>query len=225
MDFQSDNRKESSPKFVDWLVKQSDRNDLVGDVSRDVVESIENGDFDSRPMFSDIWKYIESNFNTSNFFIQHNDSEPDFKRRKVEERLGRKLHDSYADSVSPLVCLQLAWDEYEQVVKRNSFLTLNKKDNTQSGYVYFIGLRGPSNQVKIGYSSKPNFLRRQKTIETSSPFDTVLLGFIESEGYKALEKKLHSELKSRKKKREWFELPVEKVKEIILRYEGTFIES
>ncbi|MBL7973360.1 MAG: hypothetical protein JNJ85_00510, partial [Candidatus Kapabacteria bacterium] len=132
MDFITDKYKDRNPKFIDWLIKQTERDDLIGDVALDTKRSIEQGSLSKTSTFANIWEYIDEHFNKYNFFIQHTDADPDGKRQAVEKQMGLKLPDSYANSVSPLLCLQLAWDEYESFTSRKKFVLKTKKNGNKS---------------------------------------------------------------------------------------------
>lgn len=205
---------------MDWLIKQSERDDLIGDVALDTKRAIEQDLISRSSNFKQVWEYIDEHFEKHNFFIQNTDEDPNEKRREVEKEIGSKLYDSYANSVSPLLCLQLAWDEYESFIKRKKFLSKIKLTTYRQGYVYFIGLTEYDSYVKIGYSSDKNFIRRQKNIETSSPHDTFLIGYIPSDNYIALENELHKKYNGYRKKREWFSIKYVDVKKIITEYGG-----
>jgi hypothetical protein len=221
MDFITDKYKDGSPKFIDWLIKQLDRDDLIGDVALDIKRVIKQDLISKTSNYENIWEYISDNFEKHNFFIQHSDADPDKKRHEVEKQIGHKLHDSYVNTVSPLLCLQLAWDEYESFIKRKKFALKTKSNAKRSGYVYFIGLKDHDGNVKIGFSSDTNFLRRQKNIETASPHDTFLIGYIQSDNYVSLENELHKKYNDTRKKREWFTIPYADVRKIIAEHNGT----
>lgn len=225
MDFSTDKYKDGSPRFIDWLIKQSDRDDLIGDVALDTKRAIEQDLLSKASNYESIWEYINDNFDKHIFFIQHSDTDPDKKRHEVEKHIGHKLYDSYANTVSPLFCLKLAWDEYESFIKRKKFSSKIKTANKKSGYVYFIGLKDFEGHVKIGNSSNTNFLRRQKNIETTSPHDTFLIGYIQSNDCVSLEKELHKTFYESRKKREWFNIQYSAIRQIITKHNGTITSA
>jgi len=222
MNYTTDKYKEGNPIFCDWLIKQADRDDLIGDIALDTKKNIEEGLLSKTSSFKNIWTYIKETFDKHNFFIQDTDAQPDKKRLEIEKQLGVKLHNSYANSVSPLLCLQLAWDEYENYIIRKKFILKIKNDSKKIGYVYFIGLKDHDKHVKIGFSSDNNFIHRQKTIENASPYDTFLIGYIQSENYVSLENELHKRYNDSRIKREWFNIPYSDIQQIIKEYNGIF---
>ncbi len=227
MDFKTDKYKDGNPKFINWLIQQSERNDIIGDVAFDTKVTIEKGFLSMSANYEDIWKYISDNYESHNFFHQHTESDTELKKKQLdlENEIGHKLREDFTITISPLMCLQFAWDEYETLIVRKKIVTKIRTENNRIGYVYFIGLKESDNLVKIGYSSDTNFIRRQKRIETSSPHDTFLIGFIKSENYISLEKELHVKYNELRKRREWFEIPYEKVKTIIIENKGSVANS
>lgn len=81
-------------------------------------------------------------------------------------------------------------------------------------YVYFV--KSTNNLIKIG--STTNVERRLKQLQTGSPGELELLGYIETEDSYALESKLHEEYKTLRVSGEWFNIPVKQVEELIDKY-------
>ena len=81
--------------------------------------------------------------------------------------------------------------------------SIQTKDQTPTGFIYFIGSEGKDfNYVKIGYSKKPD--NRLKQLQTGSPVKLkVLLKF---EGNLNLEAKLHRKFKNSRLEGEWFRI-------------------
>lgn len=99
--------------FIDWLISQSNRDDLVGDIANDTNKAINKGLIPNDATYRQIYAYIKNNVDLSKFFIQHTDKSPETKREKIEQKLGIKLTDSYINSYSPLYCLKLAFKKYK----------------------------------------------------------------------------------------------------------------
>jgi hypothetical protein len=68
------------------------------------------------------------------------------------------------------------------------------------GYVYFVQL-GNSGDIKIGFST--NIKKRMHTLQTSTPENIQLLGFIAGE--LPTEKMIHEKFRMLRKKGEWFQ--------------------
>lgn len=99
--------------FVDWLLKQSKRDDLIGDIAKDTKLLIQQKKIPINSNYTDLFNYIKNNVDISKFFIQHTDKYPDIKRKEIESKFGIQLNDNYANSCSPLYCLNLAFNEYK----------------------------------------------------------------------------------------------------------------
>jgi hypothetical protein len=200
--------------FIDWLIQQIGRDDLIGDVAIDVKREIDMGIIKPKLSYSQIFKHIKR-VQRGRYFVQHNDKDdPETKRKKIEKKMSKelnrpfKLNDSYVNSHSPLYCLQLAYNEYCKA----------------TGYVYFIGIKDNNKLIKIGFSSnRKNFLLRQKTIQTYSPFDTFLIGYITTYNWTKIEKELHNRFNKFRKKGEWFELPIIEVENVLKEYNGYYL--
>lgn len=78
------------------------------------------------------------------------------------------------------------------------------KKETNFGYVYFIKNGINSNLVKIGYAT--NLDNRVKSYSTAFENNIYVIGYIESENAIHLEKEIHSLLKRKREKGEWFNL-------------------
>ncbi|MBL7976406.1 MAG: GIY-YIG nuclease family protein, partial [Candidatus Kapabacteria bacterium] len=100
-----------------------------------------------------------------------------------------------------------------------------KKNGNKSGYVYFIGLTEYKDHVKIGFSSDNNFIRRQKSIETASPHDTFLIGYIQSDNCVSLENDLHKKYNDSRKKREWFSIKYTDIRKLIKEHGGVINDA
>ncbi len=76
--------------------------------------------------------------------------------------------------------------------------------------VYFIAENESDNydnlRIKIGISEEVN--RRLKQLQTGSPYELKLMGWIEPENDRALEKELHTKYSKERTHGEWFDLGV-----------------
>lgn len=75
------------------------------------------------------------------------------------------------------------------------------------GFVYFI--QSENGHVKIGSSANPD--ERLRQLQTASSFQLNIVGVIESENYKTVEKNLHKTYKSSRIQGEWFDITKEEV--------------
>lgn len=122
----------------------------------------------------------------------------------------------------PLLCLELAYDEYLEFITKKKFKRGIRKDT--EGFVYFIRImyEGKKNIVKIG--SAIDIDVRKRSIETGNPFETILIGYIKSVNFRSIEKGIHKKFSQANLRQEWYELDIEKVKMIIEEYSGVFIK-
>lgn len=101
----------------------------------------------------------------------------------------------------------------------NSLLNVNLET---FGYVYFIK-NNKSIDVKIGISNNIN--DRVKSYRTAFSGEVLLIGYIYCENYKKLEKDIHKLFDNKRISGEWFNLSLNEIKELLIKYNGTFINS
>ena len=109
MHFLSDRYKEGNPTFLCWLIAQKHRDDLIGDIANDVESDFIHDRIKADATFEEIYQQVKKIINPSDWNINH----PKETGLESFERIGRKPHDNWSPKVSPLLCLKLAWDEYE----------------------------------------------------------------------------------------------------------------
>lgn len=212
--FDKDDYKEGKPTFLDWLVEQDDRDDPIGDIAADVLRHVRKKEINVNASFKEIYIHINEIIDPDDWHI--NDSSQ--TGYEFFEKHGLKPHVPWSPRVSPLFCLKLAWDEYEEKIKRKYFLRKDKTLSTSEGFVYFIKLKDKrlKGQVKIGRSKELN--SRQKALQTSLPVDNEIIGYIKHIDYKKIEKELHYRLKDKHIMREWFSLTDKEVFLLIKEY-------
>lgn len=197
---ESDLKKKQTIKeetFLSWLVKQNDRDDLIGDVAYDLTKEPELNNYQT---YKAIYDLISNN---PNFLRQ----QWDINCFDDNEKKG---------TVNPLLVLQLAQMEYEIYRKKNLLKKFAVRD--PSGVVYFFRQENQKGPIKIGRAKDIN--RRKKQLQTSLPHNLVTIGFIETPNYFELEKKIHAIFVSSCINREWFELSEQKVINIINKFNG-----
>lgn len=90
------------------------------------------------------------------------------------------------------------------------------------GYVYFIK-NNSSVDIKIGVSYNIN--DRMKSYRTAFSGEIFLIGYIYCENYKELEKEIHNLYKDKRISGEWFNVSVNDVRDVLIKYNGKFINS
>lgn len=94
------------------------------------------------------------------------------------------------------------------------FAGLFTMENSEGlGCVYFVKLNGLS-PIKIGYSSYETPGDRLRAFETCSPYGVELVGFIQSNTAKVLERELHARFSAFRLNGEWFEISKEQARSV-----------
>lgn len=144
--------------------------------------------------------YVEGdNVLTSGYYIVG--KEDYFKMRKILDdfyyRHSQQEIDDYNSNV-------------QQQIYKTNFRTLDdsKKDKVV-GYVYFIVADG--HYCKIGCTS--NIDSRFKQMQTASPNELDLIGYIKTDDYANLEIEAHEYFETNKVRGEWFDISIEQIKE------------
>lgn len=181
--------------FFFWIRKQEERDDLIGDLAYDILRDKKLGFFKT---YKELKSYISFN-QTGNWEINS------FKDSKKK-----------SGNVSPLLCLKLAKMEYD-IKKKREHLKEFRIPNT-NGYIYFLKPKNKEGPVKIGRAR--NIKQRISQLQTSLPYDLKLIGYIGTSNYIKLEKEIHKIHKNKKIKREWFDLKLIEVENIIKAYNG-----
>ena len=222
MDIITDKYRDHTPPFISWLITQTERDDLIGTLAADTKRFIEDGTLKPSADYYEIVDIIKDNFDLDFFKIKTPDQTPEKVRKKIEAEIGRPLHKNVSTPVSPLLCLELAFDEYDQFIKRKKFKRISKSKST-NGYVYFVGLLDMPNHIKIGFTV--NLAKRLLAIQTSSPFEIFLIGFIQTDNYASLEKEIHKHFIKSHIMREWFSISQTEIKTIIDKHNGKYINA
>jgi len=85
---------------------------------------------------------------------------------------------------------------------------------TKKGYVYFLKHNG-LNPIKIGCTKGFSPIKRINCYNSYSPYGIDILGYIETDNHKELEKFLHETFKHLRLNNEWFDLSIEQVNSVI----------
>ena len=189
-DFTEIRKDQEKETFSSWLEKQDGRDDLIGDLVYDILRDSKLSGYES---YDEIKKRI-----TSAIFLQSWDINS-FRESKKE------------GSVNPLLVLKLAKMEYEIFIKQTKLKRFAIRDT--SGFVYFFRFENQDSPIKIGRAK--NIDSRKKQIQTSSPYDIAIIGYIETDDYYELETKIHRDYDSKRINREWFDLTEKEALEII----------
>lgn len=83
-------------------------------------------------------------------------------------------------------------------------------ENKEKGCVYFFRHIGLT-PVKIGYSKHPSPIDRFAQFKTYAPYGSEIIGFIQTDSAKEIEKFLHQKFSSFRLDGEWFEITEEQV--------------
>lgn len=98
--------------------------------------------------------------------------------------------------------------------KRNySGITLSNKNKNPNGFIYFIKANG-HDYYKIGVSS--NVRRRLNDIDSYMPFDMQILSLHWLNNVYEVEGEIHKSISKFKIRREWYQLTIDKAKEIMI---------
>lgn len=150
--------------------------------------------------------YVEGdNVLTSGYYIVG--KEDYFKMRKILDNFYYRHSQQEIDDYNSNV---------QQQIYKTNFRTLddNKKDKVV-GYVYFIVADG--RYCKIGCTS--NIVSRFKQMQTASPNELDLIGYIKTDDYTDLEIEAHNHFEKHKVRGEWFDISIEQIKEFGNRFE------
>lgn len=198
-----DFKKKQSTKeetFLSWLIKQNNRDDLIGDIAYDLSKKPQ---FHNHQTYEAIYKLISNTSLLSHWDINSFDD---------NEKKG---------TVNPLLVLELAQMEY-QIYKKKILLKKFAVRDT-SGIVYFFRQEYQKGPIKIGRAK--DIIRRKKQLQTSLPYDLITIGFIETPDYFKLEKKIHEMFISSCINREWFDLREQDVIDVIKNFNGTLTKT
>lgn len=92
------------------------------------------------------------------------------------------------------------------------------------GHVYFLKHRDVR-AVKIGMTTQNNVMKRVNSYNTSSPFGIEFIGSIETDTPLELEKEIHNEYFDYRLNGEWFDISVDKAKNMIKRHHNNTSEQ
>lgn len=95
--------------FIRWLVCQTQRDDLVGDIATDVKTELNNNLITEDIGYKKLYSRIKTVINPD-YWDVNNMEEHGFE--KFEES-GEEPPPGYNPFVNPLVCLKIAWHEYK----------------------------------------------------------------------------------------------------------------
>ncbi|MDQ2179131.1 GIY-YIG nuclease family protein [Marinifilum sp. D714] len=200
IDFKDIKQSKDNQTFMSWLRQQTGRDDLIGDITNDILQDPKLSGFES---YDQIKEHIQNETFLNSWDIN---TFRDYKKK---------------GNVNPLLCLKLAKLEYDVYIKKNKLKKFAIRNN--SGFVYFLKYETQNSPIKIGRAK--NIQTRITQLQTSLPYDLETIGYIETDNYFDLERKIHLEFEDRKLKREWFELTISEVTEIITKYSGVLLQG
>lgn len=87
-----------------------------------------------------------------------------------------------------------------------------KKNENKEGYVYFVKSDDSNKFIKIGCTS--NLDSRFKSLQTSSPYQLTIAGYIKTTNFTELESDIHRYFQNFKKNGEWFEIDFDHMQEV-----------
>lgn len=96
-------------EFILWLIQQKERNDLIGDLARDVNSEIENEKITPDIGYKKLYSRIKSMIDPEDWDINRME-DSGFDRFKVQ---GVEPPDNFIPMVNPLLCLKMAWHEFK----------------------------------------------------------------------------------------------------------------
>ena len=175
--------------FYEWIVTQTNFDNLVGDIARDVAR---DPNVISSMSYEEIREHVI--LNTTDYFqIQ-------------------KLEDWDKDGkVHPKVCLELAYREYKIFLEKRKL----KKYVSESfdGFIYFLRDPKIEDEVKIGRAR--DVKRRVASFNTGRARDLEIIHEVYSGDYKSLEKKIHKYFEKDKIRREWFKIAKDRLQDFL----------
>ena len=166
--------------FYTWLEGQINRDNLVGDISQ-TIKSYK--DVSSKTSYEKMKELV----------VQKETDYYEILTLDDWERKGK---------VHPKLCLELAFREYEFYLERKKLSKYIRP--SLDGYVYFICDPNLPNEVKIGRARDVD--KRIATFNTGRPRNLKIIRKIYSGDYKTFESNIHNYFKSKRIKREWFEI-------------------
>ena len=105
MEFNSGKYKESVPSFLTWLLNQTRRDDLIGDISIDVKIEVNRGIIPITATFEVIFDHVNESIDHTDFNI-HFPNDSGFEGFKRE--IGREPQKGFRPKIEPFVMLKIS---------------------------------------------------------------------------------------------------------------------
>ncbi len=96
-------------EFILWLIQQKERDDLVGDLARDVNSEIENEKITPDIGYKKLYSRIKSLTNPEDWDINRMEDTGYEKFKELDE----EPPENFVPVVNPLLCLKMAWHEFK----------------------------------------------------------------------------------------------------------------